>query len=176
MFSDYIDLKQCSSKGDYIKMREYLKDYGIDKFYNEMENKNVFKNECLVEIDNPFVKMIKNLSNKEQEFIDIGSYILITCNYNKKHKLLTPKRLDWKSFNVLTLDKKDLPMLYEMKELSEMIISIFEWKNTCVCFHCFPFNSVQALHLHIVDLSSEPNFHLQNNLSIDDVISTIQEN
>ena len=105
MFSSFVkkSIKKCNSKEDYIRIRELLNVYGFKKFYWEMEQINTFKNGYIT--SNPFTEMILGIDEKEQEFIDLGDFILITCNYNKSHKLLTPKNLNWKYFNILTLDR-----------------------------------------------------------------------
>lgn len=172
------NLKKCNNLEDYTKMKSLLHDYGIQKFYNNMENLGVFKERKIHPINNPFAQMI--LGEKRNEFIDYDYYdvypnknfILIDHPSKSCHKFLSPKNLDWETFNVLTLTPSHLPLLKDMKKVANLYAFENSIKNFGLFFHCYPFNSVNTLHLHIVNLDVDKKFlNKTNNLKIDDVIN-----
>lgn len=60
------------------------------------------------------------------------------------HALIIPKR---EIGSVSDLQSIDLPMLYEMKDMADELLSDSSWR---LVFHIAPFNSVQHLHLHVL--------------------------
>lgn len=91
------------------------------------------------------------------------------------HVFMTTTNLHWTKFNILTIN--DVSFLERMKINAEMYVKSREWKNYGFFFHCFPLNSVQSLHLHIINLDTTgPHFNTQRmkNLSLDDAISVIK--
>lgn len=87
------------------------------------------------------------------------------------HVFMTCKNLHWTNFNIITI--KDVSFLRRMKENAEKYAEARGWNNYGLYFHCFPLNSVQSLHLHIVNLDTTgPHFKTQQvkNLAIDDAI------
>lgn len=93
------------------------------------------------------------------------------------HVFMTSRNLHWTKFNILTIN--DVSFLERMKKNAQMYTDARGWKNYGLYFHCFPLNSVQSLHLHIVNLDTiGPHYATQQtkNLSIDDAISVIANN
>lgn len=93
------------------------------------------------------------------------------------HVFMTTTDLDWTKFNVLTIN--DVSFLKRMKNNAKTYTDARGWKNYGLYFHCFPLNSVQSLHLHIVNLDTiGPHYATQQtkNLSIDDAINVISSN
>ena len=93
------------------------------------------------------------------------------------HVFMTTTNLHWTKFNVLTIN--DVSFLQRMKTNAQTYTDARGWKNYGLYFHCFPLNSVQSLHLHIVNLDTiGPHYATQQtkNLSIDDAISVIANN
>ena len=174
---------KCNTKEEYIQIRNELKEFGVENFYLEMENVGIFKDGYINHQNNPFAKMVLGIN---REYVEIGFKDEDECNFicinsppyeNQKHKFISPKILEWDTFNILTLSEKDIPMLLNMKELATSYVQVMEYDNFSFAFHCYPFNTVHTLHLHIVDLDSEPSFaNKTNNLSIDDVLEVLQEN
>lgn len=125
---------------------------------------------------------------------EIGS-----ASMSKYHRLLTIKDPTIRLFNVLTFGmsdddvnqqdvlKQDLELLNEMRDVALTYVKNArnnnEWgdddkTDVGLYFHCFPLNSVQSLHLHIVDLNNKgPAFdkHEHKNLPIDVVISVLND-
>ena len=169
------EFNKCNNSEDFAKIRRLLKGYGIQKFYNEMKDKNIFQNTQITNYKNTFAKMIRNTNYKPQEYIRMKDFLMITCYRNPEHKLLTPKLLDWDSFNVLTLNKTHISLLKNMKRVAENWAKIHRYKKPFFCFHCYPFNSVQTLHLHVCDLSVDKNFSKNPfNLPLECVIEVLK--
>ena len=171
-------MKTCNTIGDYTQIKELLKEYGIERFKQEMEDLRIFKTtETITQINpenNPFAQML--FGKYEDQFENIGKdFILIDSDKKLTHKFLVPKILDWDCFNVLTLTKKHLPLLREMKKIAFLYAFENRIRKFGLFFHCYPFNTVHMLHLHIVDLNAEPQFlNKINNLKIDDVITYLE--
>ena len=80
-----------------------------------------------------------------------------------KHRVVTVKDLSWRWFNpiafaldsdVATL-REAIEMLEAMTEASRGYVNKAGWSpRTGMYFHCFPSNTVQSLHLHLVDLET----------------------
>ena len=95
------------------------------------------------------------------------------------HVFLTTKNMDWHLFNCISMGVKqsDLEFLERMEEAAMMYANDRKWKRVGLYFHCFPMNSVQSLHLHIVNLDTVGvHFHRQRgkNLPIDAVITELK--
>lgn len=117
-----------------------------------------------------------------------------------RHRLLIIKDDTIRHFNVLTfgmdddginneLLQQDIDLLKQMKDAALLYVDKVRingldgpdgetWSNNIgLFFHCFPFNSVQSLHLHIVDLNKKgPAFYKyeNQNLPIDEVIKVLE--
>lgn len=93
------------------------------------------------------------------------------------HVFMTTTNLHWSYFNILTI--RDLSFLRRMKVNADAYARARGWKRYGLYFHCFPLNSVQSLHLHIVNLDTVgPHFKSQEckNVSLDDAIKILLEN
>lgn len=170
-------MKTCNSLEDYRQIKKLLKEYGIEKFRQEMEELKVFKKgETQINAENnPFAQMLFGKYSEQFEKIN-EDFIIIDSDENLTHKFLVPKILDWDCFNVLTLSNKHLALLREMKTLAFLYAFENRIRKFGLYFHCYPFNSVNILHLHIVDLNAEPEFlNKTNNLKLDDVISYLEQ-
>jgi hypothetical protein len=87
------------------------------------------------------------------------------------HRFITTKSLDWETFNVLTINNKQF--LMRLKRAAVLYTTNIGWRNAGYFFHCFPFNSVHSLHLHVLNLDFVgPHFitHMDKNLSLDHAI------
>jgi hypothetical protein len=95
------------------------------------------------------------------------------------HVFITTKMMCWKYFNVTTiaLDKrKGLTFLKSLKFVAEEYTKGRGWKNAGYFFHCYPHNSVNSLHLHVINLDTIGFNYFKNahkNLSLDDIIETL---
>ena len=168
MFEVYIKKKynKCHTQEEYMKLREELEAYGIERFYYEMERRKIFKDGRITQINNPFSQIISGEKGREHQ----NYYEFILLKKTDSYYLLIPKLLEWDSFNVLTLGKKHIYLLKRMKNLALEFVKEKGWEEYSLFFHCHPFNSVQTLHLHITD---KP-MNNKNDLDIDIVLDTLQ--
>ena len=94
------------------------------------------------------------------------------------HVFITTKDLQWKKFNVISMDTNDdIDFLKEMKEAGKHYANHRTWTKVGMYFHCFPYNSVQSLHLHVVNLANKGpalKYHAHKNLPIDSVIAVLE--
>lgn len=147
----------CSTREDYLKIRLELKRFGEDNFRKELE---VMRMKF-----NPFAKIIAGKGNVR--YTDYGDFILTIDKFdNSDHYLLLPKDISY--FNVLTLKREDLKMLETMKK----IVSKHMGEDNVLFFHCYPFNSIHSIHLHIV--KKDVYKPRSNDLTIDDVIYVLE--
>jgi len=115
----------------------------------------------------------------------------------QRHQFLLLRDLThWQAFNVLTLgmsenEQTDTPastaarlhaaleLLRRMESVAREYAQRSRWSaHVGLFFHAFPFNSVQAMHLHMLDMSTAgPTFeHLNHkNLSLEDVTAVLQQ-
>ena len=157
MFKKHIKerFKGCCTREDFLKIRRELKNFDEEIFKKEYE--------IISSKYNPFIKLI--LGKTKDICIDHGDFVLTPDRDHKDHSLLLPK--DTSYFNILTMTKKDLPMLKNMKEIIKNNLGEKE-----LYFHCYPFNSIHTLHLHIFSKSTYN--HRSNDLNIDDAIFVIE--
>ncbi len=90
------------------------------------------------------------------------------------HVFITTSNLFWRYFNILTIT--DVEFLKRMQEVALKYVTARGWVNYGFFFHCLPCNSVQSLHLHLVNLDrSGPHYEkrIYKNLPIEDAIEVI---
>eukprot|EP00746_Dinoflagellata_sp_MGD_P166199 gnl/MRDRNA2_/MRDRNA2_95932_c0_seq1.p1 gnl/MRDRNA2_/MRDRNA2_95932_c0~~gnl/MRDRNA2_/MRDRNA2_95932_c0_seq1.p1 ORF type:complete len:713 (-),score=194.17 gnl/MRDRNA2_/MRDRNA2_95932_c0_seq1:254-2191(-) len=115
------------------------------------------------------------------------------ASMSKRHRFLTTKDLKWHWFNALVLGLiEEAPQSASLDSVDKAIAEVSAWKAAALhytkemgwegpiglYFHSYPYNSVNSLHLHIVDLGSiGPTFDALNfkNLSIDDVLEVLED-
>ena len=95
------------------------------------------------------------------------------------HVFITTKDLAWKKFNVISMDTGDIDFLKEMRKVGKHYARNRGWEDTKVgmYFHCFPYNTVQSLHLHVVNLANVGHafeYQAHKNLPIDSVIAVLE--
>lgn len=108
--------------------------------------------------------------------------VALGASMSERHRFLLLRDLDWRTFNVLTFpaEQKYIDLLRDMRDCA-MAYAHAEnpaWTNVGLYFHCYPKNSVQALHLHMVDKDRTGPVYdeLQSkNLLIDMVIEVLEE-
>ena len=106
---------------------------------------------------------------------------------SEHHEFLLLRDLWWETFNVLTFAAQRTPGAYAsaIDLLDRMEVTALEYArrsgwspNVGLFFHCYPQNSVQALHLHIVDWSrTGPTYDALDykNLKLSDVRLVLQQ-
>lgn len=90
------------------------------------------------------------------------------------HVFITTRNLHVDTFNILPIVmKKNIQFLNDLLIAALEYTSNRGWKNPGFYFHCYPLNSVQSLHLHVVNRDRVgPAFYAQKhkNLSMYDVL------
>jgi hypothetical protein len=145
--------KEICTRKNFLEIREDLKNFSFNEELTLLKKRN-----------NPLIKIVQGKSN--DKYVDFGKLILTVDKFDKNHFLLIPKDLSY--FNVLNMSLKDIPLLQDMKSL----VSKHVGQDFVLFFHCYPYNSIHTLHLHIV----ESKFYVpkNNDLLIDDVIYVFQ--
>ena len=102
------------------------------------------------------------------------------------HKFLILKNtLVWMYFNVLVMGlgskhelKECIQLLNEMKKVAQHVAKEAGIRNVGLFVHCYPHNSVQSLHIHMLDMDNVGHWYNQysyKNMSLDDVILVFEK-
>lgn len=97
------------------------------------------------------------------------------------HVFITTKDLNWKNFNIATIVLyKKVNFLLKLKEVANEYVKQRGWKKAGLYFHCFPYNSVNSLHLHVVNEDHKYIGHMHEeckykNLPLDVAIKVAQK-
>ena len=148
--------KEICSRKNFLEIREDLKKFNFDEELTVLKKRN-----------NPLIKIVQGKSM--EKYVDFGKLVLTVDKFDKNHFLLIPKDLSY--FNVLNMSSSDIPLLQEMKNIVKKHVERDDEKYV-LFFHCYPFNSIHTLHLHIVKM--EHYVPKNNNLLLDDVIFVLQ--
>lgn len=188
---------KINTRSDFIVARKNLRNRGLNVFLEEMENKGVFIDGKISTNKNYFANVVLQRMNDEDDIFvpnlkvnddhwdsDDPAWIG-KASMSKFHKFMLPKTLDWYTFNILTLgivpgteieavnllnymETQSLKYAYDMEGLLPHEVGLY--------FHCYPTNSINTLHLHIVDLNNlGPTWQALNykNLSLTDARTVI---
>ena len=97
--------------------------------------------------------------------------------YGPGHVFITTKDLSFRRFNILPIIiENDIWFVTQLLIAGINYTSNRGWTNPGFYFHCYPINSVQSLHLHVVNKDTAgPTFEKQvhKNLDIYDVLSAM---
>jgi hypothetical protein len=121
----------------------------------------------------PNEKLLENKNNIEQDIL------------NRHYSFLVYKNPHWSTGNILTFGMdplydihKSIKLLKRMKKIAEDYVKQKKWsKNTQFFFHIHPHNSIETLHLHIIDPDYENDsyqFNLKIGITIDNVICALE--
>lgn len=95
------------------------------------------------------------------------------------HVFITTKNLHFDTFNILPIVlKKNTQFIQDLLLAALEYTGNRGWKNPGFYFHCYPNNSVQSLHIHVVNKDKPgPTFHTQckKNLCIYDVLNVLNK-
>lgn len=124
-----------------------------------------------------------NRPDNDMNWNDVNNKSASMCGSDEKgpgHVFITTKDLDWKNFNILTIVlSKNVEFLLKLKEVADEYVEQRGWKKAGMYFHCFPHNSVNSLHLHIVNEDEKYIGHMHSeckykNLPLDVVVKVAQ--
>ena len=98
--------------------------------------------------------------------------------YGPGHVFITTKNLGYNKCNILPIILDN-----DVRFIGDMLLAAIKytvnrnWKNPGFYFHCYPHNSVQSLHLHVLNMDTiGPTFKTQahKNLNVYDVLSVME--
>lgn len=144
------------------------------------------ENPCKDIIDNKNFMILKNRDESDDNWQSNDPQWLGKASMSKNHKFLCLKSLEWSTFNILTFGMNPdvnlsscIDILDEMELTALNYTKKYNWSNNIgLYFHCLPFNSVQLLHLHIIDLDIVgPSFYVLNskNLPLNEARNALYE-
>ena len=166
--NDIIDLtsKHLTKYTKYLEDEQKLEsnrgktpDFIIRKFKTD----NTMEDEIKTLVDYPEFFITRNRISELIQYSDTEG-----GSISKNHRLLVTRSTKWKRFNVLTMGlgsdiksfEDDIAFLETMREAAKHYITKTRTKlgwpddlnKIGLFFHCFPQNSIDVLHLHIVDI------------------------
>ena len=111
------------------------------------------------------------------------------ASMSERHRFMTTRDLSWEWFNVLSFGlvgtpaalREAIQTLEAMRDAAKTFTRTQPGWSPTECgmyFHCFPHNSVNSLHMHLVDLGATgPSFayHAHKNLPVGAVISVLRD-
>lgn len=129
-------------------------------------------------------QLFGNLEFNDANYLSTKEEHLGKVSMSKFHKFISPKTTDFTYMNALTLcvDNNNnkveqvLDKLVEMKSLAIEYANKNGITNIGLYVHVYPLNSIQLLHIHILDKDNlSPTYDYVNykNLELDDVISVL---
>src|SRR6056300_1124829 len=94
------------------------------------------------------------------------------------HVFITTRDLDWRKFNILPIIlSQDLIFLAKLLLAAETYVMHRGWRRYGLYFHCYPNNTVNSLHLHVINLDKIGHMFYakkSQNISLYDVISNLR--
>ena len=184
-------INKCNTSRDYDFIRAMLWQYGIHNFHADMVREGWFEGETIAIDPNPLAQLatgqrieyygdllVRYIPEAAQDFFVAKRPDWLKRDaMGQRHELLLPKDSRWRTFNVLTMDRSCVPLLDDMEAIAKEYTHRAGWSEELgLYFHCYPFNSIHWLHLHMVDLSRiGPSYYSSGrvNLSLKDVRDTL---
>jgi hypothetical protein len=132
---------------------------------NKMKN---FVDQTIIEKYSDEWMICHNRTDNDKNWNDVTNKNVSMCGHDENgpgHVFITTKDLNWKNFNVATLVLyKKVDFLLKLKEVAKEYAKQRGWNKAGFYFHCFPHNSVQSLHLHVVNEDEKYIGHMFNEL------------
>lgn len=193
----------CNSMNCYHKSLLELERYGRENFLQELReigiiagnkissNNNFFLKVVKSEIDYPNLLAMANMSHYSDSYCIVNNLPEHDKNYlspntecsnkvsmSRFHKFICPKTDDPTYMNAIMFQSNTeiIKKLQAMETIAREFAGKHGVTNVGLYVHCFPLNSIQLLHIHILDLDHvgrgfEYNNH--KNLKLCDVISVL---
>lgn len=195
----FLNRATLNTAKDFSQIRNEVREFGIENFKNHLRNLNIIDKEDKIPKDsNFFAKQISkskddhilfsNLPDKDENWMSDSPEYIGRASMSKTHKLLVIKDFSISNFNVIFLGIENDD---KIKEEAIKTLNIFEQlafsygqnlgiseEDILMYFHCYPTNSINITHLHILDKNFlSPSFYFNHwkNLSLDDVRRVIIE-
>lgn len=151
----------CHTQQQYRDLRTLLRHYGVNRFRDEMTDSGAFSSigTILPSEGNPFARAVERVRTPCAYYdTPCNDFVVIeNKDPHRRHHYVCPRYNEWTMFNVLTLGINDdieecVDMLDRMEAYAFEHASISGWsRDIAMYFHCYPFNSIQTLHMHVVD-------------------------
>jgi hypothetical protein len=176
-------IKEKLIEQGYIKYKSNrLSDSGPFNVFARIASKSMVN-----KIDQTFVRdkndwiLVHNLSTHDDNWNNTkhpGGSMAGRDEQGPGHVFLTTKKLGWEYFNITTimLHPKGLRFLKKLRENAVHYSQKRGWDNPGFILHCYPYNSVNSFHLHIVNMDNLGHNYYKNNyknLLLDDVITYV---
>lgn len=191
---DYMTIVNNQNHKERIKKKLIEQGYITDKVNNRLTTTgpfNVFANIALKTMvnkaDQSYVRdkkdwiLVHNLTTHDINWDNTkhpGGSMAGPDKQGPGHVFLTTRKLGWEYFNITTimLHPKGLRFLKKLRENAVHYSEKRGWVNPRFILHCYPYNSVNSFHLHIVNMDNLGHNYYKNNyknLSLDDVITYV---
>lgn len=194
-------IRKCNSIEDLLNLRELIRNYGIDNVKNDLKKLDILNEDCTISTNkNIFAKFIsgeikpfygddhendefflaKNLPENDKHVHDTSKEWLGKASMSETHLFIVPRDLsDWTLVNGLTLGLENpvaaLDMLIKMKKYGSTKVP--NGHTPGFFLHIMPFNSIQLLHLHVIDMNTiGPSFEELSfkNLPLDAMMAVLE--
>lgn len=194
-------VRKCNTADDLRSLRKLLRSYGIDQFKQELIALQVLTPEgSISDQKNIFAKFLtgavkpwygdahdhnewflaRNLKENDEHVYDTSKEWLGRASMSETHLFVVPRDLsDWTLINGLTLGlenpAKALSMLEDMRRYGATKVP--SGHQAGFYLHITPFNSIQLLHLHVIDMDAlGPSFDELSfkNLPLDAMIEVLR--
>ena len=187
---------------DYLYLRNLLRTYTPGRHLSDLQEKGKVSKDGIIYPDNdPFSRTITKMKcQNTNDKLNSDQFIVIKKLYKPEHpynhspknpileqrrySLIIPCNLDWSLGNVLTMGmdpsipvQESIKLLKKMKEVAIEYTQEKGWSNPEFFFHIHPQNSIETLHLHVLDPIYQWNDYLDNisrGIKLDDVISALE--
>lgn len=120
----------------------------------------------------------RNRPDNDARWDSMDSNWIGKASMSKFHRFIVPTTFhDWRWFNAVTLPPTATDMLKRAREVAMNYPASHGVTNVGLYLHCYPHNSINMLHIHIVDLDHVgPSFNTlaYKNLLLDDTITALE--
>lgn len=163
--------------------------YGMTLLENAGPHKHCHVSSDIIEETTRYF-IAKNKPEFDLHWNDFDDAWIGKASMSRFHQFLIPKSLDIKYFNALffgfdlgrnirTLEsiRNAINELIDMIDIATKYANYHSITNVGLFFHCYPFNSVHLLHMHILDMDHlGPTYHklLYNNMSAYSILESLQ--
>lgn len=194
----------CQTAAEYCRMRDGCRQLGPQQIHDDLASQGYIERTGLLAVgpDSPFNVFARitagvyvqeeMVGEAERMSLAHQAYFMPACgrgktNMSDRHRFMLIKDLSWWWFNALVIGMKgagaleeSIRIVTEMEKASREYASASDlgWSsNIGLYFHVYGHNSVNSLHLHIVDLDATTKFYDElnyKNLPVGEVLATLK--
>jgi hypothetical protein len=192
---------QINNKTKYQEARQHIFAYGIDNFRDYLMKHDILESDKITTISSKYNVFARFIKHEEVPWYGSGGdHPLFFWAHNLReydehmydpewisraamsttHKFIISRNLTWTHFNALVLGMDGdydnaITILEEMRNYAHKMLPNM---NLGLFFHIYPSNSIQLIHLHILDMDNlGPSYYKYSykNVALDDVVQTLKE-